>query len=93
MTSTFNNVIFDFKPNGTVVAQRFGQQKTGQWATHVDENGISLTLQFNAPPAALAALNGEWDVVSSSEGQYDLENAQGTPGNPSSDYLIITMTN
>ncbi len=57
VTSTFENVIFDFKPNGTVTAQRFGQQKTGQWLSQVDEDGISLTFQFNPPPAALAALN------------------------------------
>jgi len=94
VTSTFENVIFDFKPNGTVVAQRFGQQKTGQWVTHGDEDGISLTFQFNPPPAALAALNRTWNLVNSGESQYDFENAEGTPENPNSlDYLIITMEN
>ena len=94
VTTTFDNVIFDFRPNGTVVAQRFGQQKTGQWATSEDEDGISLSFQFSAPPAVLTALNRKWDLVNSSESQFDLENLEGTPGNPGSlGYLIITMEN
>ncbi|MGB6037698.1 MAG: hypothetical protein WBG42_15590 [Cryomorphaceae bacterium] len=94
VTGTFNDVIFDFKPNGTVIAQRFGQQRIGQWVTGEDEDGISLTFQFNPPPAALAALNREWHLVSSGESQFDLENLEGSPGNPGSlGYLIITMEN
>lgn len=68
----YNNVTFTFNEDGTVVAQRFNQQRIGQWTTDEDNAGFELRFQFNGPPG-LNELNEEWDVVNSSATELQLE--------------------
>lgn len=90
VTSLYNNVTFDFKENGTVVAERFGQHRTGQFQTGEDQDGLTVSMQFNAPLLPLTYLNATWDVVSFDDTTIALENLSGPPG--SETYLIITTS-
>ncbi|MCZ4410545.1 hypothetical protein O3Q51_17145 [Cryomorphaceae bacterium 1068] len=91
VTSTFSDVSLDFKGNNVVTAERFGQQRGGQWMTSETQDGIVLTIQFNPPPAPLTGFNAAWDVVSFSDTEIVLEDVDGPPDTGS--YLIITMEN
>jgi len=64
ITDRFNNITLDFNENDKVIAERFGQQRIGQWLTSETEDGITLILQFNAPPQLLTGFNGVWNIVS-----------------------------
>lgn len=79
ITDVFSDVTFDFKENQSVIAERFGQQKGGQWMTGETADGLTLSLQFNPPPAPLTVLNATWDVVSYDSNGIILEFLDGPP--------------
>lgn len=79
ITDVFSDVTFDFKENESVIAERFGQQKGGQWMTGETADGLTLSLQFNPPPAPLTVLNATWDVVSYDSNGIILEFLDGPP--------------
>jgi hypothetical protein len=84
-TSDYNNVTFTFNANGSVVAQRNNQSRTGAWVSTIDNGQIELDIQFSGP-ALLNDLNEDWDVVSFSANQLELEDV--SPGD--ADFLTFT---
>lgn len=91
LTDLYSDVIFDFKENNTVIAERFGQQKGGQWMTSETQDGILLTLQFNPPPAPLTNFNAAWTVVSFDSSVIVLEYLDGPPDTGS--FYTIELVN
>ncbi|HKK39064.1 MAG TPA: hypothetical protein VJ949_06585 [Cryomorphaceae bacterium] len=91
VTDVFSDVSLDFKENNVVTAERFGQQRGGQWMTSETQDGIVLSIQFTAPPAQLTGLNANWDVVSFDGTEAVMEDVDGPPDTGS--YFIITMEN
>lgn len=75
-TFEFNNVSFTFNEDGSVVAQRNAQSRTGQWNSTIDNAQIELILNFNGP-ALLNDLSEDWDVVTSSSTDISLEDVDG----------------
>jgi len=71
-TNDYNNVTFTFNEDGSVVAQKFNQSRTGSWSTSIDGGQIELEIGFTGP-ALLNELNEDWDVISSSGTQLELE--------------------
>jgi hypothetical protein len=77
-TSDYNNTTFTFNSNGTVVAQRNNQSRTGQWVSQIDNSQIELIMQWSGP-AILNEFNEDWDVVASSSVELSLIDDAGTP--------------
>ena len=89
VTESFNDVTLDFNDNNKVIAQRFAQQRNGQWMTSENEDGLVLTIQFDPPPVPLTYFNAAWDVAVFNDTIIELQDIAGPPGSES--YLIITM--
>lgn len=75
-TNDFNNTTFTFSADGSVLVQRFNQQRTGQWSATENNGTFKLIFQFSGPEA-LNELNEDWDVVSFSANELQLEDADG----------------
>ncbi|MGB6035850.1 MAG: hypothetical protein WBG42_06250, partial [Cryomorphaceae bacterium] len=48
-TFEFNNTSFTFNEDGSVIAQRNAQSRTGQWLSTIDNSQIELIINFNGP--------------------------------------------
>tara|TARA_Y100000034_G_scaffold111271_2_gene144190 strand:+ start:35805 stop:37226 length:1422 start_codon:yes stop_codon:yes gene_type:complete len=83
-TSDFNGFEFTFNTSGTVSAVNNGTTITGTWSSQ--DNATELLLDFgtNMP---LDELNDDWDVVSISSTQIELQDVSG--GSGSTDTLTL----
>lgn len=84
-TATFNGFTFEFGNSGTVEAQNGSTMINGSWSSI--DNGMELSLNFgNTVP--LDELNDEWDVISITTNQIELQDVSG--GGGGTDTLILT---
>jgi cell division protein ZapA (FtsZ GTPase activity inhibitor) len=84
-TATFNGFTFEFGNSGTVEAQNGSTMVNGSWSSI--GNGMELSLNFGST-VPLDELNDEWDVISITTNQIELQDVSG--GGGGTDTLILT---
>ncbi|MFC4632432.1 hypothetical protein ACFO3O_00825 [Dokdonia ponticola] len=84
-TADFNGYEFEFNIDGTATATNSGDVTNGTWA-HV-ENETELLLNFGTT-VPLDELQDNWDIISVTETQIELQDVSG--GNGDTDTLILT---
>lgn len=84
-TATFNGFTFEFGNSGTVEAQNGSTMVNGSWSSM--SNGMELSLNFGST-VPLDELNDEWDVISITTNQIELQDVSG--GGGGTDTLILT---
>lgn len=84
-TASFNGFTFTFYSSGTAEALNGSTMVNGTWASL--NNGVELVLNFGAT-VPLDELNDEWDVVSITSNQIELQDMSG--GGGGTDTLILT---
>ena len=84
-TASFNGFTFTFYSSGTAEALNGSTMLNGTWASL--NNGVELALNFGTT-VPLDELNDEWDVVSITSNQIELQDMSG--GGGGTDTLILT---
>jgi CubicO group peptidase (beta-lactamase class C family) len=82
-TSDYNGYEVDFNANDEVVATNGTNTNNGSWV--VDDNGFSVTLNFNGSP--FDEFNSDWDIISVLPNRVELRDISG--GGSGTDILVL----
>ncbi|GGG06593.1 hypothetical protein GCM10011344_03820 [Dokdonia pacifica] len=84
-TAIFNGFEFEFNIDGTATANNSGTITNGTWAHINNETELLLNFGTSSP---LDELEDDWDIISVTETQVELQDVSG--GNGGTDTLILT---
>lgn len=90
-TSSFAGYTFEFKTDGTLVAQKNGQTWNGTWSTNCDDSADKFCIHFGVTgsvPNALGELQEDWRIIKMESAFMHFEHTSG--GNGDTDIVHFT---
>jgi hypothetical protein len=88
-TSNYTGYTFEFKSDGTLIAQNGAQTWSGTWSTNCDDSANKFCIFFTgAVPSALTELQEDWLIIEKTASFMHFEHTSG--GNGDTDVVHFT---